>query len=138
MSIFAFASLTTLGQTDCSPRRLLSLFVDAVNDITASYLVQYWQIEFDDDPISGEAVEWNDRIRLRHFTTRRYLILTFVLCIALSLCFINRLCAAVRRQLAIRTASPATARSRNAFFVLRLFFKRLLKLRLTHTCALNM
>jgi hypothetical protein len=45
--------------------------------------MQFWQIEFEETPISGEKVEWNDRIRLRHLITRRYLTLKYVSRVAL-------------------------------------------------------
>lgn len=37
--------------------------------------VSYWQVEIDESPLSGRVIEWNQRIRLRHVTTRRYLAL---------------------------------------------------------------
>jgi len=35
--------------------------------------VQFWQVELDEDPLYGGPIAWGDRIRLRHFTTRKYL-----------------------------------------------------------------
>ena len=35
--------------------------------------VSYWQVELDDDPSSGEPVEWNTKIRFKHATTQKYL-----------------------------------------------------------------
>ena len=37
---------------------------------------QFWQIELESNPISGNTVDWGERVRLRHVTTKRYLAAT--------------------------------------------------------------
>ena len=54
---------------------LLRLFLYDFECLSHSDLqrLQFWQVEYDDDPILGSLVDWGDRIRLRHMTTKRYL-----------------------------------------------------------------
>ena len=34
---------------------------------------QFWQVEIDDDPVSGAIIDWGERVRFRHVISRRYL-----------------------------------------------------------------
>ena len=72
----AFGRLICHAPLDYIPRLQLFLFDNdqhLQNQKVNQRMRQFWQVEYDDDSLSGLVVDWGDLIRLRHMTTKRYL-----------------------------------------------------------------